>query len=160
MSSQWLHSDTRLRLYARAVAARMDAAGRLLSRIRCAYCYTAVVVGRYALGGPTLLRAATIDHVVPRAAGGTNRHTNLVVACFRCNALARAYGGPADLLATTWQTGFPAPSLPEALWELRRLPPSTWALAPRLGARVAGGESPYTASRRRRAAARREGQAP
>ena len=29
---------------------------------------------------------ATLDHVVPRAAGGSNAPTNLVVACLSCNS--------------------------------------------------------------------------
>lgn len=28
---------------------------------------------------------ATVDHVVPRARGGTNFHTNLKIVCHRCN---------------------------------------------------------------------------
>ena len=29
--------------------------------------------------------SATLDHIVPRAHGGTNIRANLVVACMRCN---------------------------------------------------------------------------
>jgi 5-methylcytosine-specific restriction endonuclease McrA len=30
-------------------------------------------------------RAATLDHVMPRAAGGGNTFDNMVLACFECN---------------------------------------------------------------------------
>jgi hypothetical protein len=33
------------------------------------------------------IRQASIDHVVPRALGGTNAHTNLITCCARCNAV-------------------------------------------------------------------------
>lgn len=32
-----------------------------------------------------MLREATIDHVIPRAQGGTNARQNLVLACYPCN---------------------------------------------------------------------------
>jgi hypothetical protein len=32
------------------------------------------------------LQQASIDHVVPRARGGSNEHTNLITCCARCNA--------------------------------------------------------------------------
>lgn len=41
---------------------------------RCAYCHDYL-----------LFSQTTIDHVVPRAAGGTNKRENLVVACTGCN---------------------------------------------------------------------------
>lgn len=40
----------------------------------CAYC-----------GVPITLGEMTIDHIKPRAAGGTNAHENLNPACRRCN---------------------------------------------------------------------------
>ena len=33
------------------------------------------------------LRTATIDHILPRSRGGTNRKRNLTLACRRCNML-------------------------------------------------------------------------
>ncbi|MCR9093441.1 MAG: HNH endonuclease [bacterium] len=41
---------------------------------RCAYCRRSIP-----------LTAATLDHVIPRAAGGSGRIGNLVVACGPCN---------------------------------------------------------------------------
>jgi len=41
----------------------------------------------------------TIDHVVPRSRGGSNRQTNMVLACYRCN---HAKG---DCLPHEWQPG-------------------------------------------------------
>lgn len=35
---------------------------------------------------PPTHRSATIDHVIPLVAGGTNDLTNLVLACDRCNS--------------------------------------------------------------------------
>jgi 5-methylcytosine-specific restriction endonuclease McrA len=46
---------------------------------RCYYC-------RSRMGGPGELREATIDHVIPKAGGGTDRLSNLVAACRLCNA--------------------------------------------------------------------------
>jgi 5-methylcytosine-specific restriction endonuclease McrA len=34
---------------------------------------------------PQQPNSATLDHIVPRAHGGTNIRANLVVACRRCN---------------------------------------------------------------------------
>ncbi|MBS7544329.1 HNH endonuclease [Ancylobacter oerskovii] len=30
-------------------------------------------------------RMATLDHVIPKAIGGSNHNSNLVLACYRCN---------------------------------------------------------------------------
>jgi 5-methylcytosine-specific restriction endonuclease McrA len=43
---------------------------------RCAYCAT-----------PLEFETATLDHVYPRAHGGTNAPGNLVASCVRCNRL-------------------------------------------------------------------------
>jgi hypothetical protein len=35
------------------------------------------------------LRTSTIDHLIPRSRGGTDRRTNLVLACYGCNQAKR-----------------------------------------------------------------------
>lgn len=42
---------------------------------RCVYC-----------GSTPVQSALRVDHVVPVSEGGTNKHSNLVTACFDCNA--------------------------------------------------------------------------
>jgi 5-methylcytosine-specific restriction endonuclease McrA len=37
----------------------------------------------------------TLDHVVPKAMGGSNKSSNLVTACADCNSLRRALSTPA-----------------------------------------------------------------
>lgn len=49
---------------------------------RCHYCLEPVAV-HPPNDGRT--RRATVDHIVPRAYGGTNAKLNLVIACFSCN---------------------------------------------------------------------------
>lgn len=49
------------------------------------------------LDDPSSPRAATLDHVVPRAAGGTNAARNLRLLCLRCNQ-AKAATIPAHVL--------------------------------------------------------------
>lgn len=44
----------------------------------CVYC------GRRTRGG-----TLTLDHVVPRAEGGSNEATNLITVCFECNSARR-----------------------------------------------------------------------
>lgn len=46
---------------------------------RCCYCGA-----RMCQGGETDLRA-TFEHVIPRCDGGSNRKSNLVIACMGCN---------------------------------------------------------------------------
>ncbi|WP_437567939.1 HNH endonuclease [Sorangium sp. So ce542] len=56
---------------------------------RCTWCGQEVAKGRYA-----------IDHVVPRALGGADVYTNLVLACGECNvARSDSPGVPPALLA-------------------------------------------------------------
>lgn len=47
----------------------------------CVYCETSL------RAAPT--SACTLDHVVPRSAGGSNDASNLVTACLTCNATRR-----------------------------------------------------------------------
>lgn len=66
----------RLNLQARACVKR-----KVLKRdgLRCQYC-----------GKPLTEEEATVDHVIPLAAGGTNGSSNLVVACEECNVILGA----------------------------------------------------------------------
>lgn len=48
---------------------------------RCFYCKNQVVVDQ------DRSNHATVDHVVPKSAGGTWARYNLVLACYRCNSL-------------------------------------------------------------------------
>lgn len=59
MRSNWIRRDKRLAIYLR-------------DGLRCAYCLS-----------PDNL---TVDHVIPRHAGGTNHESNLVTACVSCNS--------------------------------------------------------------------------
>lgn len=55
--------------------------------LKCRYCGKQLKTsfGRpFVINGPDSL-IATIDHVVPRAKGGTNAQTNLVTSCWPCN---------------------------------------------------------------------------
>ena len=57
----------------------------------CYYCGIKMVLGRGARNRTRLVqiernpRAATIDHVVPKAAGGLGTRDNIVYACLACN---------------------------------------------------------------------------
>jgi len=81
---KWLHPTTRLRIYER-------------DRWRCVWCRREVAqLGMRGAKGVSVegvvfteglqLRQASVDHVVPRARGGANKHTNLITCCARCNA--------------------------------------------------------------------------
>jgi 5-methylcytosine-specific restriction endonuclease McrA len=82
--SKWLKPTTRQRIYAR-------------DEWRCVWCACAVaqlgmrgahiasVAGTILTDGKRILQA-TIDHVVPRSRGGSNRPSNLITCCARCNA--------------------------------------------------------------------------
>jgi len=50
----------------------------------CIWCDEAMR-GEAASGQPYPRLMATIDHIIPRAGGGTNVRTNLVAACSSCN---------------------------------------------------------------------------
>ncbi len=82
--SKWLRRTTRRRIYAR-------------DRWRCVWCQREVAqLGMRGIKGVSVdgvvftdglqLAQATIDHVVPRARGGSNRPSNLITCCMRCNA--------------------------------------------------------------------------
>ncbi|MDE3075141.1 MAG: HNH endonuclease [Chloroflexota bacterium] len=49
----------------------------------CRYCHGPVRPAP--VGGPVTDDTATIDHLVPKAAGGGDDSMNLVTACWRCN---------------------------------------------------------------------------
>lgn len=51
---------------------------------RCCYCGEPVLMDTESRLDP---RYGTTDHVVPRAAGGSDRESNKVLACYRCNSL-------------------------------------------------------------------------
>lgn len=61
----------------RAFWKRMEGSGPMF----CFYC-TKVVTRDVPVDAPD---RATIDHVIPEAAGGSNRRRNWVVSCWSCN---------------------------------------------------------------------------
>lgn len=82
--SKWLHPTTRRRIYER-------------DGWRCVWCCVGVAkIGVSGAEGVSVddivfadglqIRQASIDHVVPRARGGSNAHTNLITCCVKCNA--------------------------------------------------------------------------
>ena len=60
----WIRQEKRLAIYLR-------------DGLACAWCGASVEQGA----------KLTLDHIVPHAAGGTNRENNLVTACHRCNSV-------------------------------------------------------------------------
>jgi 5-methylcytosine-specific restriction endonuclease McrA len=67
--SKWIRPAKRARVYAR-------------DKFCCVWCQTHVLPG----APPGWPRSATLDHVVPRDAGGSNHVSNLVTACHSCNS--------------------------------------------------------------------------
>lgn len=69
---------------------------------RCRYCGREVVTN----AAESAPEKATLDHVIPRAAGGANTQVNLVTSCYACNQLKGSsligLGGPAPTLADVW----------------------------------------------------------
>lgn len=63
--SKWIRKDKRLAIVLR-------------DGVQCVYC------GRDLRGAEP--REVTLDHLLPRCAGGTNEATNLVTACLSCNS--------------------------------------------------------------------------
>lgn len=80
MSANWISKDRRHALIAAAGGA-------------CAYCGAALDVRSGSYDG--------LDHVTPRAAGGSNDPSNLVAACGPCNASKSAHHVGAWLTQTT-----------------------------------------------------------
>jgi 5-methylcytosine-specific restriction endonuclease McrA len=52
------------------------------------------------------LGVLTIDHIIPRVAGGTNRYANLVTCCFDCNN-RKGNREVAEFLRELYATGVP-----------------------------------------------------
>ena len=73
----WIRRSTRCAVYAR-------------DGFRCVYCGKRHAVGKL-----------TLDHVIPRAAGGSNAPSNLVTACARCNT-EKGDATLADYAAAAW----------------------------------------------------------
>ncbi len=67
-TKQWIRTSKRKRIYKR-------------DKHRCVWCERRVRVS--GVQGP---RLATLDHVLARASGGSNHHSNLVTACHECNS--------------------------------------------------------------------------
>jgi len=63
--SRWIRPEKRLAIYIR-------------DGFQCAYC------GRALKNAPAA--EVTLDHLVPRVAGGGNEATNLIIACRACNS--------------------------------------------------------------------------
>ena len=79
----------------------------------CQWCGRRVVYRCIRSGHRTLSDTATVDHRVPRSAGGVNAWSNRLLACYRCNQLKgsclwadRTPAGP------YWQAILDADSLP------------------------------------------------
>ena len=71
MSSNWITKKRRYIIYER-------------DNCQCAYCGSTVIPGKNSREGKEQL--ATLDHIIPRNAGGSNKTDNLVTACVSCNS--------------------------------------------------------------------------
>jgi len=71
-SSSFIAKSTRLAIYAR-------------DKFDCVYCRQVFPPNMLGIG-------LTLDHVIPRSEGGTNRPDNLVTACTDCNCRKQARG--------------------------------------------------------------------
>lgn len=124
--SSWIRQTTRLAVYLRDALA-------------CVYC-----------GASALSVAISLDHVVPRVAGGSNQPDNLVTACKPCNearrnrddrAFARFLGLTVGEVARRQATQAAIPLTPHLREQARRLRHERpawlcrlWALAANPGA--------------------------
>ena len=68
--SKWIRKAKRQRIYAR-------------DSFRCVWRFEGCKQGER---GTTLAKDLTLDHVLPREAGGSNHESNLVTACISCNS--------------------------------------------------------------------------
>jgi hypothetical protein len=71
--SKWLKPSTRRRIYER-------------DEYKCVWCSAPIVSIANPAHLPAGTRQATVDHVVPRMRGGSNRPSNLITCCAGCNA--------------------------------------------------------------------------
>lgn len=71
---------------------------------RCAYCKQMMI--SKASSSRERPYVATVDHIVPLSAGGTNDRTNLAAACERCNAEKSSM--PAEDYRQLWEYRFAA----------------------------------------------------
>jgi 5-methylcytosine-specific restriction endonuclease McrA len=69
--SNWIRKNRRYAIYER-------------DNCTCAYCGITVIPGKSSLLGKEQL--ATLDHIVPRNAGGNNKSDNLITSCVSCNS--------------------------------------------------------------------------
>lgn len=72
---------------ARVLQAQTTSRGYIFSIYggKCHYCGTKLMSFKKAKGAPNHLKP-TIDHKVPRSAGGKTRPGNLILACANCNS--------------------------------------------------------------------------
>jgi len=64
----------------------------------------------------------TVDHIVPRAMGGTDQRRNLASACRRCND-EKGARDPREFWRTKWPTDDGVPAWIEQAVEMFNLPP-------------------------------------
>lgn len=94
---QWTHIETLRRRIRKAELFQRQ-------RGRCAYCHIPMLFdfeSNYGQIKPPL-RLATVDHVIPRSAGGTDDPANLVLACGYCNS-RKSSGPPPTGRAWYWK---------------------------------------------------------
>lgn len=93
--SHWIRDEKRRRIYVR-------------DGWRCVWCGSACKMANMFVGSGTEadVRLATLDHVLPRACGGSNESGNLITSCAECNAkrgdrsaIEHAYAITCDMVA-------------------------------------------------------------
>ena len=67
----------------------------------CIYCGVPVAPGDARGVSPAGIALATLDHLIPVSAGGSNETANLVTACVSCNARKADASLPEHLAATS-----------------------------------------------------------